>query len=284
MQLQWYPGHMAKTRRLIEENLKLIDVVVEIRDGRVPFSSKNPSFDDILGSKPRLIVLNKSDLADSNITKEWIDWYTKKSVKVVPISCITGAGINNIISESKKLIQDKIDREKAKGMNRTIKLMMVGIPNVGKSTLINRLAGKAGAKTGDRPGVTKGKQWLRIRNEIELLDTPGILPPKFDDQKIGMNLAYTGAIRDEIINVELLAYSLLDYLKINYPNELSTRYNIKEFAELEGYDILKTIGKKRGCIISGGEIDSERAANLVLDELRACKIGNISLERPCDFE
>ncbi len=284
MHLQWYPGHMAKTRRLIEENLKLIDIVVEITDARIPFSSRNPSFDDILKNKPRLIVLNKSDLADSKVTKLWLDYYQKKGIKVIPISCLTGAGVNDITLQARELLKDKIEREKEKGLTRTVKVMMVGIPNVGKSTLINRLVGKQSAKTGDRPGVTRGKQWLRLKNEIELLDTPGILPPKFEDQRVAKNLAYTGAIKDEIMNIELLAYSLLDYLKINYANELSNRYKIADFKELEGYEILEMIGRKRGCVISGGEIDMERAANLVIDEMRACKIGNISLEIPTDFE
>lgn len=283
MQLQWYPGHMAKTRRLIEENLKLVDVVVEITDARVPFSSRNPSFDDILGKKPRLIVLNKSDLADKNVTALWLDMYKQKGIKVIPISCTTGAGISNIYSAAKNTIAEKIAREKEKGINRTVKIMMVGIPNVGKSTLINRLVGKSSAKTGDRPGVTRGKQWLRLKNEIELLDTPGILPPKFEDKTVAQNLAYTGAIKDEIMNIELLAYSLLDYLKIYYTDLLMQRYKINFTKENEGYEILDMIGRKRGCIISGGEIDSERAANLVIDELRSCKIGNISLERPEDF-
>lgn len=280
MQLQWYPGHMAKTRRLIEENLKLIDVVIEITDARVPFSSRNPYFDEMLGKKPRLIVLNKSDLADKEITKAWISWYAQRDIKVIPVSCTTGAGVSNIMPQAKELIKEKLEREKKKGLNRTVKVMMVGIPNVGKSTLINRLFGRTSAKTGDRPGVTKGKQWLRLKNEIELLDTPGILPPKFEDQEIAKRLAYTGAIKDEIMNIELLAYSLLDFLRDNYGENLAERYKISEFDKKEGYEILEMIGRKRGCVISGGEIDSERAANLVIDEFRACRIGNISLERP----
>ena len=283
MQLQWYPGHMAKTRRLIEENLKLIDVVVEITDARIPFSSRNPCFDDMLGKKPRLIVLNKSDLADRNVTAMWMDWYKKNGMKVIPISCTTGAGVSNITLAARDTIREKIEREKERGLNRTVKVMMVGIPNVGKSTLINRLVGKTSAKTGDKPGVTRGKQWLRLKNEIELLDTPGILPPKFEDQAVAKNLAYTGAIKDEIMNIELLSYSLLDYLKVNYTKELEERYKLSGVADKEGYEILDMIGRKRGCVISGGEIDSERAANLVIDELRACRIGNISLERPQDF-
>lgn len=278
--LQWYPGHMAKTRRLIEKNLKMIDVVVEILDARIPFSGRNPNFDDIIKSKPRLLVLNKSDLADEKRTKEWIKWYNNNGITVIPISCATGKGINSIADHARKLISKKIEREKEKGRNLTIKIMMVGIPNVGKSSLINRLVGKASTKTGDRPGVTRGEQWIRIRGDIELLDTPGILPPKFEDQNLAKNLAYTGAIKDEIINIELLAYSLCDYLRDNYPDELCARYKLDTVSDFQGYEILEKIGKKRGCVISGGEIDMERAANLVIDEFRACKIGNITLETP----
>lgn len=282
--LQWYPGHMAKTRRMIEDNLKLIDVVVEILDARIPFSGRNPNFDDIIRNKPRLIVLNKADLADKNRTRQWIDWYASNGLRVIPISCTTGMGINTVLNEARAVVQDKIDREKEKGRNRTLKLMMVGIPNVGKSSLINRLVGKASTKTGDKPGVTRGKQWLRIKGDAELLDTPGILPPKFEDQTVAMRLAYTGAIRDEIMNTELLAYSLCDYLRDNYSDELCTRYKLDSVEDLEGYEVLEKIGKKRGFVISGGEIDMERAANMVLDELRGAKIGNITLETPEDIK
>lgn len=278
--LQWYPGHMAKTRRLIEENLKLIDVVVEILDARIPFSGRNPNFDDIIKNKPRLLVLNKADLADKTRTKQWIDWYGTLGLKVIPISCSTGMGINTVINAARSLVQDKIDRDKEKGRNRTLKIMMVGIPNVGKSSLINRLIGKASTKTGDRPGVTKGKQWLRIKGDVELLDTPGILPPKFEDQTVAMRLAYTGAIKDEIINTELLAYSLCDYLRDNYSDELCSRYKLDKVNGLEGHEILEKIGKKRGFVISGGETDMERAANMILDEVRGAKIGIITLETP----
>ena len=278
--LQWYPGHMAKTRRLIEANLKLIDVVVEILDARIPFSGRNPHFDDIIKNKPRLLVLNKADLADKNRTKLWIDWYAEQGLKVIPISCTTGMGINTVLAEARALIQDKIDRERERGRNRTLKIMMVGIPNVGKSSLINRLIGKASTKTGDKPGVTRGKQWLRIKGDAELLDAPGILPPKFEDQTVAVKLAYTGAIKDEIMNTELLAYSLCDYLRDNYPNELCTRYKLDTVEGLKGYEVLEKIGKKRGFVISGGEIDMERAANMVLDELRGAKIGHITLETP----
>lgn len=282
--LQWYPGHMAKTRRLIEENLKFIDVVVEILDARIPFSGRNPHFDDIIKNKPRLLVLNKSDLADKNRTKLWIEWYAAQNLKVIPISCATGTGINTVLNEARTLIKNKIDREKEKGRNRTLKIMMVGIPNVGKSTLINRLIGKASTKTGDRPGVTRGKQWLRIKGDTELLDTPGILSPKFDDQSVAIKLAYTGAIKDEIMNTELLSYSLCDYLRNNYPEALCSRYKLDSIEGLEGYEILEKIGRKRGFVISGGEIDMERAANMILDELRSAKIGNITLEIPQDIE
>lgn len=278
--LQWYPGHMAKTRRLIEENLKFIDVVVEILDARIPFSGRNPNFDDIIKNKPRLLVMNKSDLADKNLTRQWIEAYKEKGLKVIPISCTTGAGINKVTAEARALIQDKIAREKEKGRNRTLKIMMVGIPNVGKSSLINRLIGKASTKTGDRPGVTRGKQWLRLKGDIELLDTPGILPPKFENQEAAKRLAYTGAIKDEIMNTELLAYHLCEYLREAYPELLCARYKLDSVNGLEGYEILEKIGRKRGFVISGGEIDMERAANMVLDELRSARIGNITLEKP----
>lgn len=281
--LQWYPGHMAKTRRMIEDNLKLIDVVVEILDARIPFSGRNPNFDDIIKNRPRLLVLNKADLADKNRTAQWLEWYKSQGFKVIPISCATGSGINTVLNEARALIRDKIDREKEKGRNRTLKIIMVGIPNVGKSSLINRLIGKASTKTGDKPGVTRGKQWLRIKGDTELLDTPGILPPKFEDQAVAMRLAYTGAIKDEIMNTELLAYSLCEYLRDNYADALCTRYKLDSVSGLEGYEILEKIGKNRGFVISGGEIDMERAANMILDELRGAKIGKITLEIPQDI-
>lgn len=282
--LQWYPGHMAKTRRLIEKNLKMIDVVVEILDARIPYSGRNPHFDDIIKNKPRLIVMNKSDLADKDLTNRWIEYYRKNGLKVIPISCTTGAGINKVINEARALIQDKIDRDKEKGRTRTLKIMMVGIPNVGKSSLINRLIGKASTKTGDRPGVTRGEQWLRLKGDVELLDTPGILAPKFEDQEVAKRLAYTGAIKDEIMNTELLAYTLCELLRDSYPQLLCTRYKLDSVEGLEGHEILEKISRKRGFMISGGEIDTERGANMLLDELRGAKIGNITLEKPEDIE
>lgn len=278
--LQWYPGHMAKTRRMIEENLKNIDVVVEILDARIPFSGRNPNFDDIIAGKPRLVVMNKYDLADSSVTDKWISWYERRGIRVLPISCATGMGINKIAPIAREIIKDKITRAKENGRNIGVKIMMVGIPNVGKSTLINKLAGKARTETGDRPGVTRTKQWIRLDGGLELLDTPGILPPKFEDRNVAVNLAYTGAIRDEIMEVELLAYSLLEYLRDNYPAQLCERYKLSNTSDLPGHEILELIGRKRGCVISGGEIDTERAANILLDELRGCKIGKITLEKP----
>lgn len=279
--IQWFPGHMSKTRRLIEENLKMIDVVVEILDARIPFSGRNPNFDDIIKNKPRLLVMNKADLADPVRTKEWIEWYKTQGIRVIPISCTTGQGINTVLNEARSLVADKIARDLERGRTRTLKLMMVGIPNVGKSSLINRLLGKASTKTGDKPGVTRGKQWLRIKGDAELLDTPGILPPKFEDQGVAQRLAFTGAIKDEIINRELLAYALCDYLRDNYPEAVMERYKIKDSIEgLEGYEVLELIGRRRGFVISGGEVDMERASNIVLDELRSATIGKITLETP----
>lgn len=279
--LQWYPGHMAKTRRLIEENLKMIDVVVEILDARIPFSGRNPNFDDIIKNKPRLLVMNKADLADPERTRIWIEWYKEQGIRVIPISCTTGQGINTVLNEARALVADRIARDAERGRTRTLKLMMVGIPNVGKSSLINRLLGKASTKTGDKPGVTRGKQWLRIKGDAELLDTPGILPPKFENQALAQRLAFTGAIKDEIINRELLAYALCDYLRDNYPTELTERYKIKDdISELQGYEVLELIGRRRGFVISGGEVDMERASNVVLDELRSATIGKITLETP----
>ncbi len=279
--LHWYPGHMAKTRRLIEENLKLIDVAVEITDARIPFSGRNPYLDDFMKTKPRMILMNKSDMADQNVTSKWIEFYEKQGIHVIPISCATGAGINKILPEAERLVSDKLERDKEKGRNRTLKLMITGIPNVGKSSLINKLSGKAGTITGNKPGVTKGKQWIRLRGSCELLDTPGILPQKFEDESVAERLALTGAIKDEIMNTELLSYKLIDYLKTNYNNELCERYKIKtDISEYESYEILELIGRNRGFVISGGETDTERAAKMIIDEFRACKIGKITLEFP----
>lgn len=284
-QIQWFPGHMSKTRRMIEKNIKFIDIVVEILDARIPRSGRNPNFNDILKGKPRIILLNKYDLADKAVTDLWINEYSKQGIKVIPVSCSTGYGINKITAAATEIMKERIERDKAKGITRSIKLMMVGIPNVGKSTLINRLVGKQKTEVGNRPGITKTQQWVRIREGLELLDTPGLLPPKFEDQELAKNLAYTGAIKDEIINTELLSYSLLEVLRDNYNDLLCSRYKLTEdISAMQGYEILEYIGKKRGFMISGGEIDMERAANMVLDEFRACRIGNITLEKPQKIE
>lgn len=276
---------MAKTRRLIAENLKLIDVVVEIIDSRVPFSSRNPDFDDLLSSKPRIIVMNKSDLADDKETAKWEAWYKKSGASVIIANSLAGKGIDKIAPEAKNAISDIIEKNAQKGLSKSIRIMVVGIPNVGKSSLINRLSGRSAAKTGDRPGVTKGKQWINLKNGIEMLDTPGILWPKFENQKVGLNLAFIGSIRDEIMDVEELTCHLLEFLKIRYPDMLSTRYKLTDdISEMGGYELLEYIGKKRGFVVSGGEIDTYRAANIILDEFRGAKIGKISLETPSDFE
>lgn len=282
MILQWFPGHMAKTRRLIKENLKLVDVVVELVDARLPLSSRNPEIDNVVGNKPRVLVLNKSDIADNEINKKWLEYFKAKGIETILADSLSGKGINYLDRAIDTVLAEKIARDERKGIQRhAVKMMVVGIPNVGKSSFINRLSKRAATKTGDRPGVTTTKQWIRISGKYELLDTPGILWPKFEDQEVGKRIAYTGGIKDEIMDIEGLCCDLLNFLKINYAEFLTERYKLKDdISELEGYEILELIGRKRGCIISGGEIDYFRAANLVLDEFRAAKIGKISLEKP----
>lgn len=279
--LNWYPGHMAKTRRLIEENLKFIDAVVEIIDARIPLSSRNPCFDDMIKTKPRLIIMNKSDLADPVMTDKWSAYFSKNITKVISVSCETNSGVNKITPALKEMFADRIKLDNERGITRPIRIMIIGIPNVGKSTLINRISKRAITKTGDRPGVTRQKQWVRLKDGLEMLDTPGILQPKFEDQDVAKRLAFTGAIKDEIIETELLCYELLEYLRDNYQEELKTRYKVSEdLSDKKGYEILEIIGKRRGLVISGGEIDMERASNIVLDEFRSAKIGRVTLEAP----
>ncbi len=280
MNLQWFPGHMAKTRRLIEENLKLVDIVIELLDARIPQSSKNPEIDSLVKDKPRLVLLNKSDIADETITKQWIENYAKSGTSAMAISTSKDKNFNFIFSKITEILSDKIAKQKERGMvNRSIKIMVVGIPNVGKSSFINRFANKKSAITGDRPGVTKGKQWIRLKTGFELLDTPGILWPKFEDESIGLNLAFTGAIKDEIMDTELLSMKLLEKLKDLYPTSLTQRYKMTDFEDMDGWEMLNLLGKKRGFVISGGEIDTLRAANVLLDEFRGAKLGNLTLER-----
>jgi len=281
MNLQWYPGHMTKTRRLIQENLKLVDMVIELVDARLPLSSRNPDIDNFIGRKPRLLLMNKCDLSDPEVNVLWEKWFQNQNQSILLIDSITGKGLNKIYEVSQALLKEKIEREKRKGMiSRPITVMVVGIPNVGKSSFINKMSGKASTKTGDKPGVTRGKQWIRLKNGFELLDTPGILWPKFEDIEVGKKLAYTGAIRDEIIEIEELTCSLLEFLRDNYKQNLINRYRLDEVEKASGFELLETIGRKRGCIISGGEVDTFRAASIILDEFRAAKIGRISLEKP----
>ena len=285
MNVQWFPGHMAKTRRLIEENLKLIDIVVELLDARLPISSQNPEIDMLVKNKPRLILLNKADIADKEVTKQWIEYFKEKGICAISISSTQSKNLNIIFDKCREILKDKLEKQKEKGIvNKPIKIMVVGVPNVGKSSFINKLSGKKSAITGDRPGVTRGKQWIRLKNGFELLDTPGILWPKFEDELTGLKLAFTGAIKDEIMDVELLSVKLLEHLKKTYPLSLTNRYKMTDFDDLDGYEMLTLLGKKRGFVVSGGEIDTLRAANILLDEFRGAYLGEISLETPNDFK
>ncbi len=280
MAINWFPGHMKKTQREIKENLKLVDAVIEIRDARIPRSSANPDIDKLLQNKPRIILLNKKDLTEKKATNEWIKYLTKDNVKVLEVNCLQGEGLKNIKPVLMELLKEKHDRLKAKGMAKIVtRVMVVGIPNCGKSTLINKLAKNNIAKTGDRPGVTKSKQWIKTSLDIELLDTPGVLWPKFEDEEIALNLAFTGAIKDEVMDTEELAYRLVQRLQEYYPENLKERYKIEEIFE-DPLETLNAIARKRGCLIRGGEIDYNRISVILLDEFRGGKIGKITLERP----
>ena len=280
MVINWFPGHMKKTQREIKENLAMVDAVIEIRDARIPRSSANPDIEKLLEGKPRIILLNKSDLTDGNVTREWIKYLTKEDVRVLEVNCIKGDGLKNIKPTLLTLLKEKHDRLKARGMaNITTRVMVVGIPNVGKSTFINKLGKNNIAKTGDRPGVTKSKQWIKTDIGIELLDTPGVLWPRFEDNETALNLAFTGAIKDEIMDIEELALKLVERLQSSYTGKLKERYKLDEIFE-NPLDTLDAIGKKRGTLISKGQIDYNRIAVILLDEFRGGKMGNISLERP----
>lgn len=283
MNIQWFPGHMAKTRRILAENLKMVDVVVELLDARIPASSKNPEIDGIVKNKPKIVVLNKADLADEKISNEWSKWYNSQGYATIFIDSIKGTGIKQLKDQMRDIMKDRIERDRQRGrIFRPIRTMIVGIPNVGKSSLINKIAGKKSAVTGDRPGVTRNKQWINVNNEIQLMDTPGILWPKFEDKAVGINLAVTGAIKDEIIDTVELASILLEHLSKTYPENIKKRYKLESLQDKKGYELLEEAGKKRGCIISGGEVDLTRIAAIVLDEFRGGKIGRITLERPGD--
>lgn len=281
LNIQWFPGHMAKTRRLMQSNLKLVDAVVEITDARVPQSSRNPEMDRLVGAKPRMILLNKADSADDNITSMWLDYYKKKGIIAIATDCRSGKGLNKFVPSLKQLLAERIEMWNAKGMiGRPMRIMIVGIPNVGKSSLINRLAGSKRAKVEDRPGVTRGKQWVSLSNNLEMLDMPGVLWPKFEDKLVGERLAFTGAVKDDIMDIEYLALRLLEFLNKNYTRLITNRYNIETEENEPGYEILKKIGKKRGFLISGGEINTERAAIMVIDEFRSGKMGKLTFEKP----
>jgi ribosome biogenesis GTPase A len=281
LNIQWFPGHMNKTRKLLSENLKLVDIVIEMLDARIPRSSKNPEIDQIIGGKKRIIVLNKSDLSDSKISKEWVIHYKAKGILCVLTDSASGRGINQVLMCIREMMAEKIEYEKQKGrIFKPVRTMVVGIPNVGKSSFINRIAGKKSAVTGDKPGVTRGSQWIRLNREIQLLDTPGILWPKFEDIGIGLNLAYTGAIKDEIIDTTGIAAALMEDLARLYPENVKQRYKIEEIEGKTGEELLESAGRKRGCVVSGGIIDLNRIASIVLDEFRGGKIGKMSLEKP----
>lgn len=279
MNIQWYPGHMTKAKRMMQENIKLIDVVIELVDARIPLSSKNPDIDSIAGNKSRVILLNKVDLADEIITQVWKKWYEEKGFFVHTVNSKTGYGVKNVTAIIKEACKEKIERDKKRGIkNRPVRAMIVGIPNVGKSTFINSFAGKACAKTGNKPGVTKGKQWIKLSKEVELLDTPGILWPKFDDKQVGINLALIGSINDDILNMDELSLELIAYLKKYYSETLLKRYNVD--CDKEPSAILGEIAKARGCIIKGGELDYSKAAKLLVEEFKNGHLGRISLEVP----
>ena len=277
--IQWFPGHMAKTRRLIKESLKLVDAVTEIVDARVPLSSQNPELSGIIGDKPRIMILNKCDVADSGSTKEWIKYLSSQGINAMAADCRSGRGLNEYRPLVKKVLKEKIISNEQKGMaGRLLRIMVVGIPNTGKSSFINRMAGKNRAKVADKPGVTRQNQWCVIGEGIELLDTPGVLWPKFEDPEVGRKLAFIGSVKDEIIDPEELAVNLIEILKKDYPDRLADRYKISDFEQKESYEILEMIGRKRGMLVSGGEINTERAALTLMDEYRAGMLGNITLD------
>lgn len=281
--IQWFPGHMTKTKRQIQTSLKLVDAVAEIIDARIPVSSRNPDLDSIIQNKPRVVLMNKCDMADPSSTQKWINYFKNNGIVAIPIDCKTGRGINKFVSSVNEVLKEKIEKQKAKGLlNPTVRVMNVGIPNVGKSTFINRISKNRKAKAEDKPGVTRGNQWFTINKGFEVLDTPGVLWPKFEDKIVGERLAFTGAVKDQIMDTELLAMRLLDFLKVEKNPIFVERFKLQNepIEDIESYELLELIGRKRGMLISGGEIDTERAAIMLLDEYRSAKLGKYTFELP----
>lgn len=281
--IQWFPGHMTKTKRKIQSSLKLVDAVAEIIDARIPISSRNPDLAKLIQNKPRVILLNKCDMANQTATKMWIDYFEKQGITAIAVDCKSGKGLNKFAPAVNTVMSERINRLKAKGMvNPMIRIMIVGIPNVGKSSFINKVAKQNRAKVEDRPGVTRGNQWYTIAKNLEMLDTPGVLWPKFDDKIVGEHLAFTGAVKDQILDIELLAVRLLDFLRDLKPKDFIARFKLEEvdLDNTDSYDLLQIIGKKRGMLVSGGEVNTERAAIMLLDEFRSAKLGRITVEMP----
>ena len=282
MNIQWYPGHMTKTRRQIEADLKQVDAVCEIVDARIPMSSRNPDIDAICGSKPRIIVLNRMDLADPNATARWKTYFKNKGMAVLATDCKTKRGIADFTPAARIACTEKLERDAKRGMNRPLRIMIVGIPNVGKSTLINQISGRKGAKAENRPGVTRGKQWVTVDSGLQLLDTPGILWPKFEDPEVGMMLAYTGAVKEGVIDIEELACRLMELLHKYYPQTLIDRYKVEAPQGTPGWELVELAGRKRGYLVSGGEVNTERMSKVLIDEFRSGKLGKFTLEMPED--
>ena len=279
--VQWFPGHMAKTRRLIKESLSRVDCVTEILDARIPLSSRNPEIGEITAGKPRIIILNKCDMADEKVTAQWIKYFRSTGAEAMAVDCRSGRGLNRYTQLVRKVLADKIQQNNERGMvGKALRVMVVGIPNTGKSSFINKMAGRVRAKVADRPGVTTSNQWFFIGNGIELLDTPGVLWPKFDDPVVGDRLAFIGSVKDAVLDVETMAVRLIDVLREGYPERLAERYKLDDITDMQSWEILEAIGRKRGMLISGGEVNTERASVMLLDEYRGGKLGKITMEFP----